>query len=115
MATTEKNKDATTRPAHTLGPWTIGTGSNPREPENHAIVGQGLIVARVELSQPTHNAFQSQANARLIAAAPDMLAALKAAKAIKEGTALKSTSFKLEALIEIGKLLDAAIAKAGGQ
>lgn len=52
---------------------------------------------------------------RAVNAFDDMLAALKAVKAIKEGAALKSTSFKLEALIEIGKLLDAAIAKVGGQ
>ena len=65
---------------HTPGPWVIRTAATYRsqvEAIDHK--GRADVVARI--TTPRNGAGASDANARLIAAAPDLLAALDAALA----------------------------------
>jgi hypothetical protein len=58
--------------AHTPGPWRLDTGSNPGSPKGMAVCEGPFIIANVvDLSN------HAKANARLIAAAPELLAALE--------------------------------------
>lgn len=65
---------------HTSGPWVIRTAATYRS-QIEAINGKGRadIVARI--TTPKGGAEASDANANLIAAAPDMLSALEAVEA----------------------------------
>ena len=77
-----------TKPTHTPGPWTTDTGGYPiiiNGPDNEAENG-GIVCIIEDPDKP--DAFtvkddaRNEANARLIAAAPDLLAALKAKRDI---------------------------------
>ncbi len=60
---------------HTLGPWRyhLGRGANPRF---HVQMPHGYqIASTTEISRITSEATQQEANARLIAASPDLLRA----------------------------------------
>ena len=66
---------------HTPGPWTIKGPSAPNRPKtdggDYAIIADGKIIAEA-IYQTDETDFQPViANARLIAAAPDLLEALK--------------------------------------
>jgi hypothetical protein len=63
---------------HTPGPWQVGDGQgNGHRDYIYCDDATGSAVATVELQYAPRNPLEQQANARLIAAAPDMLAALK--------------------------------------
>jgi hypothetical protein len=83
---------------HTPGPWTRWTQTDPdiSEPSAHvALISHIFVVGAGELGNP-------HADARLIAAAPEMLAALR----VVSGTDLHH---------EILDIVDAAISKAEGR
>jgi hypothetical protein len=61
---------------HTPGPWQVSPHSN--------ITSKSLVVAKVE-QMPGNYESEKQANARLIAAAPDLLFALEACMENMEG------------------------------
>ena len=64
---------------HTPGPWKIGA----REGENLPILDSaGNNLALADFAEVANNADKVEANARLIAAAPELLAALKEAHRI---------------------------------
>lgn len=65
---------------HTKGPWQVIRPEHPLEGFTHAINSPTGAVAWA--FPPLEDVGQAAANARLIAAAPEMLAALEAAKAI---------------------------------
>jgi len=61
--------------AHTPGPWDVQKAWRDRtEPSNHWVYADGLFIAEVDGERP-----EALANARLIAAAPELLAACKTA------------------------------------
>lgn len=94
-------------PKHTPGPWHVNMIGG-REPQIWA--GRNLCVAKVNMGLPAHH----DANARLAAAAPEMLEALKAARMIVED----SVGHDLYVAGHIDSLLakiDAALAKAEGR
>lgn len=64
---------------HTPGPWHISGGPISVHKYRHydIIGGISLVATTAILSGSQHTAEESSANARLIAAAPDLLAALK--------------------------------------
>lgn len=92
---------------HTPGPW------------QHGIENEGYFIANGELRPDIAKCIRSRADADLIAAAPDLLKALKEARATL-ATALKSTApdwFVTEEDVKEHlsiKKMDAAIAKAIG-
>lgn len=63
------------------------------------------------IAHMTNSGNQTQAKAAIMASGLDMLAALKNIQAAKINADLKSCAAKLDALIEIGKLANAAIRK----
>ena len=83
---------------HTLGPWVI------RDDDENGVVsvvgGSGIVLARVR----TETAEPGDENARLIAAAPDLLEALKQIQS-------NANMYHAETISEIAR---AAIAKATG-
>jgi hypothetical protein len=62
---------------HTPGPWVIRTAATYRS-QIEAINGKGRADVVARITTPKGGAEASDANARLIAAAPDMLEALEA-------------------------------------
>lgn len=64
-----------TEPKHTPGPWF--TCAQVKRPHNHALVGIGNGSTHVGYSSvtPAMSLGEAEANTRLIAAAPDLLAA----------------------------------------
>ncbi len=90
--------------SHTKGPWTLGTGSIPGSPKNHAVCSGPCIVANVvSIISETRS---SEANARLIAAAPELLEALETIAGFAPGNG--------DVCEIIAKRARAAIAKATG-
>jgi hypothetical protein len=72
---------------HTPGPWEIGNAANCAK--DHAVTAGAFVVARVVESRGEHINGNTRtpfdygsANARLIAAAPDLLAALETARVV---------------------------------
>lgn len=113
---------------HTPGPWT-NHGRQPNVPGlPHAAVAAKTLIARV-YSEAYGDEEQEKANADLIAASPDMLAALRVAREVitQDRTAFADCSTgpdntmepdDLAALVEYDEALwqiDAAIAKAEGR
>lgn len=86
---------------HTPGPWRTG-GAN-----RLMVYANGWAVADAKIFHPHTDADQAEANAALIAAAPDLLAACKAA------LDLLTTLGKHDATT--GDALEAAIARAEGR
>ena len=96
---------------HTPGPWRVGPVDDTRVED-----ANGNEVAQIDgdYNQPDTWPLM-EANARLIAAAPDMLAALKAAKeADKINIARGGAAKFIEADQRAQRLIRAAIAKAEG-
>lgn len=104
---------------HTPGPWIVGTNGD-KCAKNHAICAGPHVLAKVYgTGYPIGEGWapQSQANAHLIAAAPDLLAALKAlatheGESEPNGIGLESPTAALE---HARALAVAAIARAEGR
>ena len=106
---------------HTPGPWRVEIGTtviwtdNAYDPGTNNV---GCIVARAAQpyswkgSRPT--ADEQIANAHLIAAAPDMLAALKRLSGLYDGIYVKISDDEMAACREAWAEADTAIAKAEG-
>lgn len=95
---------------HTKGPWVIATHSPKEQPQIWSVDdGQVCELSTVGSFQAAETEAQVQANARLIAAAPELLEALKVAF-----SELNDASFILRAMQDTpGMILArAAIAKA---
>ena len=91
---------------HTLGPWRARKPNSPYALGNWIVEHADLLIAR--LFGP--NDAENEANARLVAASPDMLAALEGIR-----KALHSPNNSLRDRAEAWDNLDAAIAKARGE
>ncbi len=103
---------------HTPGPWSVQTTQRPHVAGHwREIVADKLVVAEVYEDDEPHEPYsplpkEAEANARLIAAAPELLEALK-------GFALNRAHLRTEdpfdgALSRLLDMADAAIAKAEG-
>jgi len=88
---------------HTPGPWKFYDDSEDGKTNRIEIVAVGKTVAQIYHSVPA----EDLPNARLIAAAPDLLAALHAIK-LCEFNSMSSRQ-------EMVRIADAAIAKATGE
>lgn len=99
---------------YTKGPWVVGS----RHTEGGVYTNDGVLVANTHGSYRNYDRevqiAEQDANARLVAAAPDMLAALKLVRAWQRGetTAYDSEESLVDALMAA---LDAALTKAEGQ
>ncbi len=78
---TEQAPDTTTKSAHTPGPWefTSGPHDDPDFEDCDFLIAEQRARGEVVATALTVATGSSEANARLIAAAPELLAALKAA------------------------------------
>lgn len=86
---------------HTPGPWVTGQHGGVIDP-------RGCAVAKVQ-EMPGQDCGEVEANASLISAAPDLLAAIEAALALlQDPDATDTDAFRVEAMLE------AAILKAKG-
>ena len=99
---------------HTPGPWQVSGGRSRLETYGHTIGPDGFSIACVFYSDQTNaEHIASLADARLIAAAPDLLEAMKEAK-----NGLRywepQTAYGASERARICALVDAAIAKAKG-
>jgi len=65
-------------PSHTPGPWNVGDDS-PNDYEGPTIDTRDRAVAVITIDHENESTPEDRANARLIAAAPELLAALQAA------------------------------------
>jgi antitoxin (DNA-binding transcriptional repressor) of toxin-antitoxin stability system len=106
----------TTQNTHTPGPWTVESCRNEDGSPFLSISGQGPFGAWLADIQPGSVngkplgvTQRDEANARLIAAAPDLLAALKEMTELKHFTATRSEKESADAKAR------AAIAKAKGE
>ena len=88
---------------HTSGPWNFYDDSNDGKTNRIEIVAMGKTVARIYHSVPA----EDLPNARLIAAAPDLLEAVQAAEFAMRQVAQSGNG--------LHKQLCAAIAKATGE
>ena len=94
---------------HTPGPWNVGDDS-PNDYEGPIIDTRDRAVAVITIDHETESTPEDRANARLIAAAPELLAALIELEQFTDHEARPLASVKLYAQAR------AAIAKAtGGQ
>lgn len=114
---------------HTPGPWTIGKQSNDEgesvftvfadsaDGENKHLVRVASSVGWTDVNGKTHRASRpAEANARLIAAAPEMLELLKAIyKAASDGEKMSDGAGKHRMLKNIQFNAAQAIAKAEGR
>lgn len=89
-----------TNQKHTPGPWTTDPEGHIRAPyPNHA---PGISIARMTCFGAHDVHMAMGANAALISAAPDMLAALEAALALlQDPDATDTDADKVEALLEV--------------
>jgi len=90
---------------HTPGPW----HSNNRPNDTLVLDGDDLIIAGIYMFPAPDREGQEQANAHLIAAAPELLAAAKGVQDIVDGMKDMERAWANEL-----EALDAAIAKAEG-
>ena len=97
--------------AHTAGPWRVSDGSRVIWSNDSRVVAEirGMFIQ--PMKPETYSQAETDANARLIAAAPDLLAALKALRASEE---LIDDAY-YDAYAEASVMAVAAIAKAEGQ
>lgn len=109
---------------HTPGPWHVETWSYEKSqtrPENEVFtiqtkadaIAQTLLLWRPD--QTPHNRDEEEANARLIAAAPDLLTAceeLMKAESMQQGSRSGGTMGQISTAIDIAR---AALAKARDQ
>ena len=76
LKTLNKNNTMKTQTQHTRGPWNVGDDS-PNEYEGPTIENADNVIAVILIDDINDSSPEERANARLIAAAPDLLAALK--------------------------------------
>lgn len=111
---------------HTPGPWYVGTGTYEGRniySANAITDSEGFIYQPVIATAEDNDVPHWDANARLIAAAPELLTALQwyEAKAVQMGRAAINQDSKLmlalmkEIAVEYGAQARAAIAKATGE
>ena len=94
---------------HTSGPWTIECGKNySNEIVGKSKTGKDWVLARTTAAKVGRD--QDDANARLIAAAPDLLEALKEAQDY-----IASEERAYEMVNPVAVMARAAIAKAEGR
>lgn len=86
---------------HTPGPWVVGTNG----PNDHFIRDAGLSMIVDKINFPMS---QSTANARLIAAAPELLEALEAVLSLYKSTGMSPEEH------EVNRLVWNAVQKAAG-
>lgn len=105
---------------HTPGPLKASKGWEG-DPERWVVCSDGLrhyLVATIENGQPGDTCETEGHTARLFAAAPELLDALKIAQAhlkhICGYVSLHTTGYSFESIGEDSQLIDAAIAKAEG-
>lgn len=100
--------------AHTPGPWKVVNHPRVAHVDSMRSVGHGAN-GMASIVWLTGGALAQEANARLIAAAPDLLAALKAARAFVAQRAGWSGSHNDKVAEQVLVEVDAAIAKAEGK
>ena len=88
---------------HTPGPWTYGV---PSPGANFSIYSTKMSIGRLGIASNSKRAAEGEANARLIAAAPDLLAALKMVQRSTEWPTMES---------ETQDAVSAAISRATGE
>ena len=102
--------------AHTQGAWEIEDITSPdRDDGSVAIGGKGwgaLAKVVVRMQEDDKNSREGEANARLIAAAPDMYEALKRLSAVAESIYVKVSEDEMRIMREAWDKADAAIRKA---
>jgi hypothetical protein len=100
---------------HTPGPWRRNVAGHNED--SWRIVSESKATGYIAFIPPEHE--DAEANSRLIAAAPDLLAALRAAVeylgCALAGANLKATGYDREAGVEEYQAALAAIAKAEGR
>jgi len=75
---TKTEAPAVTSPAHTPGPWEVCAARNSASPvEINSMTGYVAVIAFNASADAIREPGEIEANARLIAAAPELLAALK--------------------------------------
>lgn len=102
-------------PAATPGPWQVGTANGSAS--NHAILADEMIIGRASaFGHPVGIGWHenSEANARLMAAAPEMLAELTESLRVVEAQMRLCDGLDLSALGAWADRLRAVIAKARG-
>jgi hypothetical protein len=93
---------------HTPGPWTVYDDSNDGKTNRIEIAARGKTVARIYQSVPE----EDLPNARLIAAAPDLLEALKmAVSALERSDYIQMDGDSFD-VVDVSR---AAIARASGE
>ena len=107
----------------TPGPWRVEDGTTliwgNCNPDDHSTRGMGYPIAKAMIN-PSGNwstgpyADEGEANARLIAAAPELLAALKRLSGLYDGIYVKISDDEMAACREAWAEADTAIAKAEG-
>lgn len=97
-------------PSHTPGPWTIHEYGDYDAPTLVIHKDSATRVCFMATPGSHGDPARIEANAHLICAAPDMLAALKHARPFVSNSPYADRSIK-----ELGAMLDAAIAKATGE
>lgn len=90
--------------AHTPGPWAYWSGYNPFDKIEAQVTAEG---GDIVIASYNHLIAEGEGNARLIAAAPDLLDALKTIKL----RMYEPRQFMLE---EVEAMIDQAIARARG-
>lgn len=98
-----QKKQEEIRPRYTPGPWEIRPGSVDQV---FAVGGDRICIAMPKRDEPHRDFEVDAANARLIAAAPDLLLALETVKGLAALVGVAAQS--------IGPVCDRAIAKAKG-
>ena len=103
-----------TQTQHTPGPWNVGDDS-PNEYEGPTVENIDTVIAVIPIDDINDSSPEERANARLIAAAPDLLAALEQLKALaEEGVIHRNETGKPQWSLtdEIKNITRAAITKA---
>ena len=102
---------------HTPGPWTVHGSDNatPHVMRAGALDIRDLDKLICAMPAEISQSFNSWANARLIAAAPELLAALELAKRVLPEDALAICPDANDTITGIGDIIDDAILKATGE
>lgn len=113
MTATAKAAEREAEPKHAPGPWTF-TDHGDRRHKEFAIISEGGKIASVYAGFGAHFDWPtSEANASLIAAAPDLLEALKMAIECIAYCRRAHKDAQTGEGVPVEIFLDAAIAKAG--
>jgi hypothetical protein len=108
----EETMATTTKAQHTPGPWNYGKAANSKY---YVFGGDGLPVIVPNASATNRPKPEMEANAQLIAAAPELLSALKQFKKLRGIPGKETTPEWHLAFKNTWAEMEAAIAKAEGQ